>query len=173
VDPIKPDRATITAFLRDELAGGPMRAKKIQANAIAAGLLTEGEPPPWKSKLWRRAGERLGVIHFQRGREWIWEIPRLSQAANVSPQVTDAQAQAPTSLPQAPIVTDGTKADVLSNPRPCAGEDAAAARRKFIEQRLDWYDTPEAHTLMKAARASVDRYLQTRDLKDLFPSRTN
>ena len=88
-------------------------------------------------------------------------------------QVTDAQAQAPTSLPQAPIATDGAKADPLSDARQSAGEDAAAARRKFIEQRLDWYDTPEAHALMKAARASVDRYLQTGDLKDLFPSKTN
>jgi len=152
------ERAKITEFLKTELVAGPVAVRQLQEKAIAAGLLTEGDGPPlWKRKPWRRAAERLEVKHDQRDRGWFWRLP-----ADKNLQVPDDAPQVPETLLQVPTISD---ASLSGAPSPRV-EDIAAARRRFIEERLHWHETPEAHELMRAARESAERYLKTGDLKD-------
>jgi hypothetical protein len=138
-----------------------MPVKRLYERAIATGLLTGDDGPPlWKRKPWRRAAEQLEIKHEQRDREWFWRLP---VTENV--QVPEVISQVPETFRQAPTISDVSMSDVPV----LVQDDIATARRKFMEESLKRTIELAKETAPRA-RAAVDKYLQTGDLRDLFPT---
>jgi hypothetical protein len=148
----KPDRAAIRAFLCAALADGAVPVRDLESQARAAGLLAEGLPIS-QSRPIRRVADKLHTLRFREDDKWWWRLPMTSSQDAV-------KVTAPVSVPvPAPD----------PSPAPSVQDDIVAARRKFAEQSLKEH-MELARRVAPRARAAVDRYLQTGDLADLFPT---
>jgi hypothetical protein len=177
-----PSREAIEAFLGAELAGGLVPVKRLHERAVAAGLLPEGEGPPlWRRKPWRSAARGLGVEHHQQDREWFWGLPtdenvgapeqidqgpvKIDQgptgmSAVLSPEPTDSDNMSPQGdIATAPdTVTDGAES-VTSDSPSTPTDDIVAARRRFAEQMLDWWESDECREVMAEGRRQADEII--------------
>lgn len=161
VEPTKPARAAIVAFLKDARATGPAPVRELQDRVATAGLIAPGKFI-WQAKTWRTAGRALKVKHVQDQDGWLWMLPPARPSPAVPSQVLQQKPDAPSIPPTAPD---------LKPDAPVSAPDALAeARRRFIAERLHWHETPEAQSIMKAGRESAEKYLQSGDLRDLFPT---
>jgi len=153
------DPAKITAFLKGELASGPVPVKLLQEQALAAGLIEQGKRI-WQTKAWRTAARKLKVKHVQDKNGWLWMLPPVrppaapAQVQQQEPDAPPVSAAAPDPLPDAPV------------PEP---DDLVAARRKFMEESMRGFEEM-CRKADQEAKVTVARYLQTGDLADLFPA---
>jgi hypothetical protein len=149
------DRVAIKAFLQTALADGAVPAKDLEIKARAAGLLAEGLPLSQCHPL-RRIADKLHILRYREDDRWWWRLPM----TRMTSRQDDDKVTAP--APDLVLVPGPT-------PPPAIQDDPAAARRKFAEQSLKRL-VELTQEVAPRARAAVDKYLQTGDLRDLFPT---
>jgi hypothetical protein len=185
------DRTQIAEFLQRELADGPLSVRDLEERARAQGLLAAGQVFS-QSMPWRTAGRKLGAVHFREDDRWFLKLPGAaaqddSKAIAATPQDDQGDSPDAPAIPDVAAVPDtvtppdntapapdtsASGGEVVSPDSPSTPtENLVAARRRFMEERPNWYESPEALALMREARAAVDRYLIAGDLADLFPTK--
>jgi len=148
----KPDRAAIRAFLCAAPADGAVAVRDLESQARAAGLLAEGLPIS-QSRPIRRVADKLHTLRFREDDKWWWRLPMTS-----SQDAVKVTAPAPDPVP-APD----------PSPAPSVQDDIVAARRRFMEESIRGFEEMN-RKVYQEAKVTVDRYLQTGDLADLFPA---
>jgi hypothetical protein len=149
----KPDRAAIRTFLRAALANGAVPVRDLESRARAAGLLAEGLALSQCMPI-RTAAGKLKVLRYREDDRWWWRLP--------STKMEDDVKMIETALETEPVAEPP--------PSPSVQDDLAAARRKFVEERLCWYHSDEARAAAQKGREQAERYLETGRLEDLFPT---
>jgi len=181
MDPVKPGRAPIMAFLQTVLADGAVPVRDLETCARAEGLLAERQPIS-QCKPFRSTADKLRVLRFREDDRWFWQLPPASDRDDR--KMPDAPPQRPTdSDTLAPQYDIGAAADTLASGGGVVSPDSpstpvrdlAAERREFMEKMLRLHQTPEAHEAMRQGREQAEKVIRAEyerlGLTDVFPTR--